>query len=101
MTPCCRGCCLVHQVRALRDSRGQTLTSVGPGQHAVVSGLKGLPAAGDEVQVVATEERAARISRARSSRATEYRQAQLARSQRAAAAKQREAHQQEQERWVL
>jgi hypothetical protein len=39
-------------VRALRGATKQaTLTGVGPGQHALVTGLKGLPQAGDSLTV--------------------------------------------------
>uniref|UniRef100_A0A7S3QQL7 Tr-type G domain-containing protein n=2 Tax=Dunaliella tertiolecta TaxID=3047 RepID=A0A7S3QQL7_DUNTE len=65
------------KVRALRGtSRKATAEGVGPGQHALVTGLKGLPQAGDSMTVVADEDRARRISYARSQRAEEYRHLQ-------------------------
>lgn len=46
--------CPVLQVKSLRGtSRQATMTGVGPGQHALVTGLKGLPHAGDSVTVSA------------------------------------------------
>ncbi len=38
-------------MRALRTSANEALTEAGPGQHAQVTGLKGLPQAGDELTV--------------------------------------------------
>jgi translation initiation factor IF-2 len=75
------------KVRILRDSRGRSLTSALPGQHAVIAGLRGLPAAGDELQVVDSEEKAQKIARARGERVVEYRRSQLAKMQRAAQVK--------------
>ena len=69
------------RVRVLRDGHGKTLAEAGPGQAVVVSGLKGLPAAGDELLVVQDEARAARMAGARSARAEDYRLGQLARMQ--------------------
>jgi translation initiation factor IF-2 len=69
------------RVRVLRSGSGTTLTEAGPGQAVVVSGLKGLPAAGDELLVVGDEARASRMAAARSSRAEEFRRSQLTRMQ--------------------
>lgn len=45
-------CCLCAQVRALRGtSKAATANGVGPGQHALVTGLRGLPQAGDTLTV--------------------------------------------------
>ncbi len=77
------------KVRSMRDSGGKALPEVGPGQHALVSGLRGLPSSGDEVVVVSGEEVAARIARARGARAEEYRRAQLAKAQWEAARRRR------------
>lgn len=68
------------KVRSLRSSAGQGLASAGPGQHAVVVGLRSLPLAGDELAVVASDERARKISAARSARAEDFRRAQLVRA---------------------
>ncbi|KAK9813903.1 hypothetical protein WJX73_004185 [Symbiochloris irregularis] len=57
------------RVRALRDARGESLDSAGPGTPAEISGLKGAPMAGDELVVVPSEERARRVSEKRSERA--------------------------------
>jgi translation initiation factor IF-2 len=65
--------------------------SVGPGEHALVSGLRALPSAGDELAVVADEDRAARIARARQARAQEYGRVALARARHSAEARRRAA----------
>eukprot|EP00775_Hariotina_reticulata_P012886 gene12886-13012_t len=69
------------RVRALRDSRNCALASAGPGQAVVVSGLKGVPSAGDELLVVGSEQRAIKMAAARSARAHDYRLSQLTRMQ--------------------
>jgi hypothetical protein len=84
-----------NQVRLLRTSRGDPLKSAGPGHHAVVAGLRGLPSAGDELSVASSEARAHAIGAARAARAADYRRAQLARARLAAAAAQREAAEQD------
>jgi translation initiation factor IF-2 len=84
------------RVRALRGghgglSSGDADASVGPGEHALVSGLRSLPSAGDELAVVADEDRAARIARARQARAQEYGRVALARARHSAEARRRAA----------
>jgi hypothetical protein len=54
------------------------LDAASPGHHALVSGLRALPLAGDELAVVESEERAKRVSDARGLRSEDYRRAQLA-----------------------
>lgn len=66
------------RVRALLSASGAQLQQVTPGHHAQVSGLRGVPLAGDELAVVATEERARAISEGRRARAADFRRAQLA-----------------------
>lgn len=85
-------------MRLLRTSRGEALAAAGPGHHAVIAGLRGLPSAGDELTVAPTEARAHAIGAARAARAADYRRAQLARARLAAAAAQREAAEVEQAR---
>lgn len=68
------GCALVAgtqwgRVRALRDASGAPLAQAGPSEPVEVVGLRGLPQAGDPIQVVASEERARRIAGARAERA--------------------------------
>lgn len=89
------------RVRALRDSNGKTLAEAAPGQAVVVSGLRGLPAAGDELLVVQDDARAARMASARSARAEDFRLNQLARMQAEARRQQQALREQEYERWVL
>jgi translation initiation factor IF-2 len=86
-------------VRLLRTSRGEARQSISPGHHAVVAGLRDLPAAGDELAVYASEARAHAVASARSARAADYRRAQMARARLAAAATQREAAELEHARW--
>lgn len=50
------------RVRVLRDMLGQPIPAAGPSTPVEIDGLKGLPEAGDEVLVVATEEEARTIS---------------------------------------
>jgi len=56
------------KVRSMRPASGAALKTVSPGQPAEVSGLKGLPLAGDEFRVVESEDRAQRLAKARSAR---------------------------------
>lgn len=53
------------KVRALRDMSGQSVQSAGPSMPLVIEGLRGLPLAGDELMVVASEERARKLSNGR------------------------------------
>eukprot|EP01026_Neomeris_dumetosa_P057044 TRINITY_DN5239_c3_g1_i1.p1 TRINITY_DN5239_c3_g1~~TRINITY_DN5239_c3_g1_i1.p1 ORF type:complete len:666 (+),score=128.72 TRINITY_DN5239_c3_g1_i1:228-2225(+) len=53
------------KVRSLKGPGGKMLKGCTPGQAAEISGLRGLPNAGDRLQVVASEERASKLSRAR------------------------------------
>ncbi|KAK9830345.1 hypothetical protein WJX72_011161 [[Myrmecia] bisecta] len=61
------------RVRAMRNAAGQLLKQVLPGQPAEIAGLKGVPQAGDELLVVASEERARRVAEARAERAEHQR----------------------------
>jgi translation initiation factor IF-2 len=65
------------RVRSLRAPGGALVDEVLPGRPAEVDGLRALPAAGDELAAVASEERAARVGRARSTRAERARVAAL------------------------
>lgn len=56
------------KVRSMRPASGAALKTVSPGQPAEVSGLKGLPLAGDEFRVVENEDRAQKLAKARSAR---------------------------------
>lgn len=54
------------KVRTLKDFRGETIANgVLPGRPVEVVGLKGVPSAGDELVVVANDERAQKLSKAR------------------------------------
>ena len=55
------------KVRTLRDFTGQVVSKGGvlPGRPVEVAGLKGVPGAGDELVVVANDERAQKLSNAR------------------------------------
>lgn len=66
------------RVRSLRKSNSSVVEEVLPGEHALVAGLRGLPLAGDRLQVVASEERARTLSRARALRGEEFRRSQTA-----------------------
>jgi hypothetical protein len=72
----------------------------GPGQAVVVSGLRAIPAAGDELIVVGSEARAAKMAAARSARAEDFRQGQLARMQAEHSRRQQQLRKQEYERCV-
>jgi translation initiation factor IF-2 len=76
------------------------VTCAGPGQAVVVSGLKGVPSAGDELLVVGSEQRAAKMAAARSARAHDYRLSQLARMQAEHTRRQLQMREQEYERCV-
>ena len=59
------------KIRALKTASGKTLDpkeAISPGKPVEVIGLKGLPNAGDELLVVATDERAQKLSKARTIR---------------------------------
>ncbi|KAL4428155.1 hypothetical protein ABPG75_002244 [Micractinium tetrahymenae] len=75
------------RVRSLRGTGGLPVAEVLPGQPAEISGLKGLPQAGDQLLVVDSEERAQTISRARTSNAEFHRRAALGRLQATEAAR--------------
>jgi translation initiation factor IF-2 len=86
------------RVRALRGGGSTSAAAaaaadvaVGPGEHALVSGLRSLPSAGDELTVVSDEDRAARIARARLARAQDYARASLLRARHASAERRRAA----------
>lgn len=66
------------KVRSLKAATGAVIKSVFPGQPAEISGLKGVPMAGDEVMVVASEDRAQRVAKARGERDTVRRHRSLA-----------------------
>ncbi|KAH9288493.1 hypothetical protein KI387_032610, partial [Taxus chinensis] len=61
------------RVRALRDMFGRPVRSAGPSMPVEIEGLRGLPLAGDELSVVATEERARKLSNGRKIRLDEQR----------------------------
>ncbi|KAG7673496.1 hypothetical protein KSW81_006703 [Nannochloris sp. 'desiccata'] len=71
------------KIRALRSPGGELVDKDGvlPGRPVEIVGLKGLPLAGDEMMAVATEERAQRVSKARTDRSEGTRRAALARIQ--------------------
>ncbi|KAL0051198.1 hypothetical protein WJX82_003661 [Trebouxia sp. C0006] len=62
------------KVRSLRSAAGVNLKKATPGQPVEIAGLKGVPQAGDHLQVLPTEERAKRVSDARNERADKWRQ---------------------------
>jgi translation initiation factor IF-2 len=66
------------RVRAMFDEAGDSIESAGPSMPAVVQGLSGVPAAGDEVLAVANERKAREASSLRQERQRETR---LARQQ--------------------
>ncbi|CAK9201650.1 unnamed protein product [Sphagnum troendelagicum] len=65
------------RIRALRDMLGCQIVSAGPSTPVEIDGLRGLPEAGDEIQVVISEERARKLSQARYSRTEERRHWEL------------------------
>lgn len=87
------------KIRLLKDSRGQTLSQAGPGQAVVVSGLRGVPSAGDEICVVGSESRASKMASARAARSEEFRLGQLARMQAEHNRRTQQLREQEYERW--
>ncbi|KAH7431340.1 hypothetical protein KP509_08G043600 [Ceratopteris richardii] len=56
------------RVRNLTDAQNQPVKSAGPSMPVEIEGLKGLPQAGDDIIVVASEERARKLSEARKHR---------------------------------
>ncbi|MEO8726414.1 MAG: translation initiation factor IF-2 [Acidobacteriaceae bacterium] len=67
------------KVRAMFDDRGNALEQAGPSTPIELLGLEGLPAAGDQFQVLTTRDKAKSISQYRGGKA---REAQLAKSSR-------------------
>ncbi|KAL4858773.1 Translation initiation factor IF-2 [Chlorella vulgaris] len=67
------------RVRSLRGTGGRPVEEVLPGQPAEISGLKGLPQAGDLLLVMDSEERAQLISKARTSNSEVRRRSDIAR----------------------
>ena len=57
------------KVRALMDDRGERVTEVGPAMPVEVLGLEGVPAAGDQIQVVDDISKAQQISQFRQAKA--------------------------------
>ncbi len=66
------------KIRALLDENGQNIKSAGPSIPVEVLGLSGVPEAGDEVSVVASERKAREVA---AFRHTKHREAQMARQQ--------------------
>lgn len=67
------------RIRVLKDMLGRTVTSAGPSTPVEIDGLRGLPEAGDYIQIVASEERARKLSQVRRTRLEEKRMWQLKR----------------------
>lgn len=65
------------RLRALRDMSGHSVESAGPATPVEIDGLRGLPEAGDYIQVVGSEERARKLSQCRRIRAEQKRLLQL------------------------
>ncbi|GAX74462.1 hypothetical protein CEUSTIGMA_g1911.t1 [Chlamydomonas eustigma] len=86
------------RVRALKSGSGESLEVVGPGRHALVIGLKGLPMAGDELSVMGSEQRARSVALARAERAEDFRAARMAGSLHVQRMKERVASQEATER---
>ena len=61
------------RVRSMRDTTGAAVFEATPATPVVISGLRGTPNAGDTLQVVASEERARKLSELRSARAHDQR----------------------------
>lgn len=57
------------RVRAMFDADGRPITAAGPGTPALISGLQGLPAAGDILQVVENDRLARQIAAERAEKA--------------------------------
>ena len=74
------------KVRSLTNPGGRAVDAVLPGHAAEVTGLRGVPQAGDRLAVLPSEDRARRLSAARAQRADEDRQADGAQAVAAAAA---------------
>jgi translation initiation factor IF-2 len=74
------------RIRVLKDMLGRPVPSAGPSTPVEIDGLRGLPEAGDYIQIVASEERARRLSQVRRTRVEEKRMWQLKRRVVAAAA---------------
>ena len=53
------------KVRAMFNERNQRITSVGPGEPAIITGLNGAPQAGDKINVMADEREAREIANKR------------------------------------
>lgn len=70
------------RVRSLVNDAGEHVDAAVPGDAVEVFGLRGVPQAGDDMTVVASEERARRISEARSLRADQFRFSRMATAQR-------------------
>jgi len=66
------------KIRALVDEDGKKVKSAGPSIPVEVLGLSGVPEAGDEVSVVASERKAREVA---AFRQTKYREAQMAKQQ--------------------
>lgn len=66
------------KIRALVDEDGKNIKSAGPSIPVEVLGLSGVPEAGDEVSVVASERKAREVA---AFRQTKHREAQMARQQ--------------------
>ncbi|KAK3237402.1 hypothetical protein CYMTET_52521 [Cymbomonas tetramitiformis] len=61
------------RLRSITDTAGKTVTSAKPGHPIQITGLRGLPNAGDTVQMVASEERARKLSQLRDGQQQEKR----------------------------
>ena len=61
------------RIRVLKDMLGRPVSSAGPSTPVEIDGLRGLPEAGDYIQIVSSEERARKLSQARRIRLEEKR----------------------------
>lgn len=61
------------RIRLLKDMLGRPVPSAGPSTPVEIDGLRGLPEAGDYIQIVASEERARKLSQVRRKRLEEKR----------------------------
>lgn len=66
--------CQWGKLRSLRTAAGRSIKKALPGQPVEIAGLKGVPQAGDQLQVLPSEERVKRVSDARSQRLDAFRQ---------------------------
>lgn len=66
--------CQWGKLRSLRTAAGKSIKKALPGQPVEIAGLKGVPQAGDQLQVLPSEERVKRVSDARSQRLDAFRQ---------------------------